>query len=330
MPRENLVGQIGEGWRIAMTVLAYERGAMSLAASAKFGRDLAALAAACKEHGRTGASVREKLARLLVENEVMRANGIRALANFAEGNAPGTESSIEKIYWSEFDKRFRDTALDLLGPGGQLSRTSPEARGDVDWAREFLWSRAGHDLLRLLRDPTQHHLQAGAEPAAGRPMKFALSDDQALLRSSTRDFLSSEFSLEKSRNVMEHSNDGYDRRRVAAPRRDGLPRARAAGARGRPGARRHRARHRAGGDGTSLCSRPVPRCRPRRVVADGGGKAGSAGARRRRRPEDRDDRASRRAVRRIRRYAARREGSSAFAAPSISSLSPPRRMRSRS
>ena len=41
-------------------------------------------------------------------------------------------------------------------------------------------------------------------------MKFELSDDQALLRSSTRDFLSSEFSLEKSRSVMEHSRDGYD------------------------------------------------------------------------------------------------------------------------
>jgi alkylation response protein AidB-like acyl-CoA dehydrogenase len=143
VPRENLVGQIGEGWRIAMTVLAYERGAMSLAAAVRFGRDLEQLAAACKEYGRTGGATREKLARLLVENEVLRANGIRTLANFADGKSPGPESSIEKIYWSEFDKRFRDTALDLLGPGGQLLRTSPDAREDVDWAREFLWSRAG-------------------------------------------------------------------------------------------------------------------------------------------------------------------------------------------
>ncbi len=49
---------------------------------------------------------------------------------------------MEKLYWSEFDKRFRETALDLLGPGAQLARTTSEARGDVDWAREFLWSRA--------------------------------------------------------------------------------------------------------------------------------------------------------------------------------------------
>jgi len=124
-------------------VLAYERGAMSLAYSADFGRDLAQLAAACRELGRTGSAVRERLGRLLVENEVMRANGIRTLANMADGKVPGPESSIEKLFWSEFDKRFRETALDLLGPGGQLLRGSTEARGDVDWAREFLWSRAG-------------------------------------------------------------------------------------------------------------------------------------------------------------------------------------------
>jgi alkylation response protein AidB-like acyl-CoA dehydrogenase len=41
-------------------------------------------------------------------------------------------------------------------------------------------------------------------------MKFELSEDQALLRSSTRDFLASEFPVEKSRTVMEHAKDGYD------------------------------------------------------------------------------------------------------------------------
>ena len=143
VPRENLVGQIGEGWRIAMTVLAYERGAMSLAASVRFGRDLERSRRPASSTAARARAVREKLGRLLVENEVMRANGIRTLANFADGKAPGPESSIEKIYWSEFDKRFRDTALDILGPGGQLLRTSPDARDDVDWAREFLWSRAG-------------------------------------------------------------------------------------------------------------------------------------------------------------------------------------------
>ena len=142
VPRENLLGEIGEGWRIAMTVLAFERGASSLSFAARFSRDLAQLAATCRELGRGGSAVREKLARLLVENEVLRANGIRMLANLADGKVPGPEASIEKIFWSEFDRRFRETAIDLLGPGAQLLRQSPAARSEVDWAREFLWSRA--------------------------------------------------------------------------------------------------------------------------------------------------------------------------------------------
>ena len=143
VPKGNLVGKIGEGWRIAMTVLAFERGALGLAVCERYARDLRQLASACREIGRTGEAAREKLARLLVENEVLKANGVRMLANLADGRVPGPESSIEKLYWSEFDKRFRETALDLLGPGGQLLRASAMARTDVDWAREFLWSRAG-------------------------------------------------------------------------------------------------------------------------------------------------------------------------------------------
>src|SRR3989454_4348614 len=101
VPRENLVGRIGEGWRIAMTVLAFERGALSLAAAERYGRDLRLLAGTCKEIGRESAAVREKLGRLLVETEVLRANGLRMLANLADGKVPGPESSIEKVFWSE-------------------------------------------------------------------------------------------------------------------------------------------------------------------------------------------------------------------------------------
>jgi alkylation response protein AidB-like acyl-CoA dehydrogenase len=143
VPRENLVGKVGEGWKIAMTVLSYERGAVALGFAARYERDIQRLAIACRELGREGSAVREKLARLVVENEVMRASGIRALANLAEGRVPGPEASIEKIFWSELDQRIRDAALDLLGPGGQFLREAPGARDDVDWAREWLWSRAG-------------------------------------------------------------------------------------------------------------------------------------------------------------------------------------------
>jgi alkylation response protein AidB-like acyl-CoA dehydrogenase len=127
-----------------MTVLSYERGAMSLAYPAQNDRYLADLVAGLDEDGTLARrDVREKLARLVVENEVMRANGLRTLATLAAGRAPGPEASIEKILWSEYAKRQADVALDLLGPQAQLGARSAHARAQMDWARELLWSRAG-------------------------------------------------------------------------------------------------------------------------------------------------------------------------------------------
>ncbi len=142
--REHIVGKIGEGWKVAMTLLGYERGGSTLAYPAEYDRYLGGLAAGLSENGLMDrADVREKLGRLVVDNEVMRGNGMRNLANIASGNAPGPESSIEKIFWSEYAKRLTDTALDLLGPQAQLLDTQPGARADVNWAYEFLWTRAG-------------------------------------------------------------------------------------------------------------------------------------------------------------------------------------------
>jgi alkylation response protein AidB-like acyl-CoA dehydrogenase len=142
VPRQNLVGKIGEGWQIAMTVLGYERGAGTLAQAAKFGNDLHALVEACSRLGLADTATRKRLARLVVEWQALYANGYRTLANLADGKAPGPESSIEKLFWSEFDQRLRLAALEILGPGAQLRRYDRSAIQDVDWARDFLWSRA--------------------------------------------------------------------------------------------------------------------------------------------------------------------------------------------
>lgn len=142
--REHIVGQLGEGWRIAMTVLGYERGAATLRSPAEYELQLQGLVSGLGDRGDLEREdVREKLGRLVVENEVMRGNGLRTLANMAGGIAPGPESSIEKIFWSEYHQHMTDTAVELLGPQGQLAARAPNARPDVDWAYQYLWSRAG-------------------------------------------------------------------------------------------------------------------------------------------------------------------------------------------
>ena len=142
--REHIVGKIGQGWQVAMTLLGYERGASALSHPATNDRYLETVVAELRRQGRLERpDVRETLGRLVVENEVMRANGLRTLATLAEGRAPGPESSIEKIFWSEYAQRQSDAALDLLGPQGQLGVDSPRAVPGMNWPREYLWSRAG-------------------------------------------------------------------------------------------------------------------------------------------------------------------------------------------
>jgi alkylation response protein AidB-like acyl-CoA dehydrogenase len=140
--RKNLVGEVGQGWQIAMTVLGYERGAGTLAMAARLGNDLRALVDTCKRLGLDDTATRRRLAKLVVEWQALYANGYRTLANLADGKTPGPESSIEKIFWSEYDQRLRLAALEILGPGGQLRRFDRSAVQDVDWPRDFLWSRA--------------------------------------------------------------------------------------------------------------------------------------------------------------------------------------------
>ncbi len=142
--REHIVGKLGEGWRIAMTVLGYERGASTLAGPAEYETQLKGLISALEERGDLERpEIREKLGRLVIDNEVLRSNGLRTLANIASGAAPGPESSIAKIFWSEFHQRMTDSALELLGPQGQLLGHAEDSRPEVNWAYQYLWSRAG-------------------------------------------------------------------------------------------------------------------------------------------------------------------------------------------
>jgi alkylation response protein AidB-like acyl-CoA dehydrogenase len=142
--REHVVGKLGEGWKIAMTVLAYERGATALLEPAKNDRYLKDLVTGCRENGTLARpDVRQRIARLLADNEVIRANAYRTLATLAAGRAPGPEASLEKLLWTEHARRQSEAAFDLLGPQAQLATRAHHARPEMDWAYEHLWSRAG-------------------------------------------------------------------------------------------------------------------------------------------------------------------------------------------
>ncbi len=147
VPAKNMVGQPTEGWRVANTVLGYERGAGLLSQSAGFRRQLGALIELSHSERAAGASrdpnVRQELAQHAIDVEILRLNGLRQLTRLAKGESHGPESSIAKIYWSELDQRLARSANDMLGPYGQLDHRTHLAPEDGHWGYRELSSRAG-------------------------------------------------------------------------------------------------------------------------------------------------------------------------------------------
>jgi len=154
--KSDLIGNLSEGWAIAQTTLGYERGGNSLGRVTRYAIAFNQLVKATKRLKRNGrpliedAAVRSKMGKLYAELEVQRYAGLRVLSALNKGDSPGAASSITKLSYTEFEKRYYETALEILGPWGQVM-TAREEFEEVDtasgepgtWATAFLWARAG-------------------------------------------------------------------------------------------------------------------------------------------------------------------------------------------
>jgi alkylation response protein AidB-like acyl-CoA dehydrogenase len=149
VPAENMVGQPTEGWRVANTVLGYERGAGTLSRSARYARtfdELVELAGSVRRGGAPAAQdpvVRQDLAQLAIEVEILKLHGLRQLTKLAAGETHGPESSIQKVYYSELDQRLTRTANALTGSYGQLARHASRAPEHGRWAHREVTARGG-------------------------------------------------------------------------------------------------------------------------------------------------------------------------------------------
>lgn len=137
---ENVVGEPGEGWQVAMATLGFERGVSTLGQQVGFRRELEALIALARRNGAADDPlVRDRLARAWTGLEIIRFNALRMLDGAAAG-APGPEASISKIYWATWHRELGELAMDVCGAGGMLADGAPYDLGD--WQRLFLFSRA--------------------------------------------------------------------------------------------------------------------------------------------------------------------------------------------
>lgn len=149
VPVDNLVGDLNQGWAIAMTTLRYERGPEeAIPRRVRFQRDFDRLVALVRMTRRDGRSlaedpvIRQKLAACYTELELMRLHGLRGLSRVAQGEELGSESSFTKLYWSHMFQRMTEVALEVAGPQAALVTGDADAPADGLFGYRFLQSRA--------------------------------------------------------------------------------------------------------------------------------------------------------------------------------------------
>ncbi|GAA1548594.1 acyl-CoA dehydrogenase family protein [Actinomadura kijaniata] len=136
----NIVGAPGDGWRIAMATLGFERGVATLGQQVGFRRELEGVIALARETGAIDDPLlRDRLTRSWAGLEIMRLNALRTMAGVAAG-APGPESSISKLVWGTWHRELGELAMDVLGAAGLVADGAPYDLSD--WQRLFLFSRS--------------------------------------------------------------------------------------------------------------------------------------------------------------------------------------------
>jgi alkylation response protein AidB-like acyl-CoA dehydrogenase len=147
VPAENVLGNVNDGWNVAISTLMHERGAFGARLHLLFKRSIDRLIELSHSIHRNGSPaaidplIRQKLAQCYAEIEIMRLNQLRAFSRMAATGVPGPEGSILKIFWSELNQRVQQIAQELLGPYGQLLGADRHAIDHGIWSYGYLRSR---------------------------------------------------------------------------------------------------------------------------------------------------------------------------------------------
>jgi len=139
VPKENILGTVGDGWQVAMTTLLHERGTLGFALSATLDVAVRKLIALAKERNVTDPILRDRIAREWIELQALKYTNYRSLTALTKTGIPGPEGSASKLVWSESNQRLTKLALEILGSHAQL--TDGGGYADGYWQYQQLRSR---------------------------------------------------------------------------------------------------------------------------------------------------------------------------------------------
>jgi alkylation response protein AidB-like acyl-CoA dehydrogenase len=148
IPAENVVGEVGAGWGVAITTLMNERAGLAFGAIAQIQNSLGRLSKLANEVKVNGGSAaddtyyRQRIAQLHIEAETMRLNAYRGLTKTMQSGIPGPEGSLGKWQWADINQDLTELALEIEGAYAPLSRGAAHAIDNGAWQYGFLRSRA--------------------------------------------------------------------------------------------------------------------------------------------------------------------------------------------
>ncbi len=147
VPAENMIGQPGEGWKVATQSLVHERAGLAsrVVRLERSLTDLVDLAKRCRRNGRPAtedAAVRQELAKLHVRLRACSWSNYARLTSQLRGEFHVEDAPIGKIQFSELNHDIAEFALELQGPEGVLVEGDPDSPEAGRWQDEFLYARA--------------------------------------------------------------------------------------------------------------------------------------------------------------------------------------------
>ena len=159
IPAGNLVGGVGDGWRVAQTTLRSERSSIAGGGSV----DPRGLADLARRFGRAGDPlVRQAVVAAHIQSELLRFLRYRTQTALSQGRPPGQEASIMKLAFARYMQHVTRTAMAIQGPAGQADGVSA---ADAAWLTRFLHAPS----LRIAGGSDQVQANIIGERALGLP-----------------------------------------------------------------------------------------------------------------------------------------------------------------